>query len=176
MTDQTLDLIRKMVARGMDNDAIRAVLDVVGDETPDNDIAPHTGNRGRPRTAIQTAPQTQTGRPGIRAFVKPDTTRTIYSMNPRVFRGDRRSWRALLDRHAVNGNQRLVAEYIIRNGGSADSREIRASVLREKLHADGITNKAVESAIHGLKTRVPPIIVRESKPANGYESDTAVDA
>ena len=166
MTDQTLNLIRACVERGLDNDTIRDLLAVMTDTGIDAATGkPFDGSSGVPRSAIVTKP----------AFIRPDTTRTIYRMNPRIFRGDRRTWAVTLDRHGVSGNQRLVANHIAAHG-DVDSREIRAHVLTDKLHDDGTTNKAVESAIHALKTRRPPIIVRADKPAEPYTSDTGIDA
>ena len=165
MNDQTLNLIRACVERGLDNATIRDLLAVMTDTGIDA-VSGQPYDGGVPRSTIVTKP----------AFVRPDTTRTVYRMNPRIFRGDRRAWAATLDRHTVNGNQRAVADYIVSQNGSADSRQIRSSVLTDRLHDDGTTNKAVESAIHALKTRKPPIIVRADKPAEPYTSDTGVDA
>lgn len=166
MIPNMIELIRRAIARGMSNEAISEMLDVL--DTDGNMTAPGTPER-KAAIARNTVRSTSATVPAT-AFVKPDQTRTIYRMAVR--KRDGQTWRDVLDRRNVVGNLRVVAEYIAENNASGvDSRLIRQHCLTHKLRSDGV-NKAVESAIDQLKRR--GIIKRADKPIDHTYRGNAV--
>lgn len=158
MTDEILNMIRRAIERGHDNSTILDMLDIAG-------VAADSTARPVGRASVQTTRGSKT------PFRKPDTTRTMYRA---VLRGPARTWASQLDKLGVTGNQRAVIDFVIKNGGEADSRELRRHVLRHKLDPETGTNKAIESAVHALKTRKPALLRAEEKPNGGYASDTGI--
>lgn len=159
MTLRIIGMIRRLIERGLDD---ATIVEVLAELSPQVQTPPAPSTRV-PRATIAVA-KPAPGKPSTPTFHKPDTTRTAYRI---ALRGTVKTWAKQLDGLRVVGSQRAVADFIIRNGGTADSREIRANVLTYALRPDG-SNKAVESAIHAMKKRTPAIIVGEAKPPAPY--------
>ena len=149
MNDQTLDMIRRAIARGMDNDAIRDVL-AVTDDTP---IVQPVGRRvtlsgGVLLTSSQTAtdgPAIAVAQSGKISFTKPDVTTKTY----RLLAAGRKA----LAGGRFNGNMHACMSYLASQpNGEADTRAMRGAILTHKLSPITGRNAAIESALHKLKT------------------------
>lgn len=161
MNDQTLDIIRRAIARGMDNAAIRDFLDLAGVMADSEPAAPARTSGGRKVARNVVSHPAAAAKLNGRNFVKPDMTRTVYMLSKAA------NTPAKLDKLGITGNQRIVADFVGKHPNGADSREMRAAILRHKLRDDG-TNKAIESAVHALCTREPAVLDR-------YERENGTD-
>jgi hypothetical protein len=144
MTKMMLRMIRALIAAGVDDDVILSTMSDA--ETVDT-----------PAVTRRTAPAVTPARVTRATFQKPNQTSVTYRSTLRGANPAKQ-----LDKLGVTGNKRAVMDYVLAAGGPVDSRQLRAAVLTHKLRKDG-TNKAVESAVHGLKT--DGLLVAKSKPA-----------
>lgn len=138
MTDQELDAIRRMIAAGMDNDTIRDMLDIFGAiESPEH-VPSHPGVlQSHPRVGMAVV-----NRAAVRPN-RPDTTRTMYRLS---LIGTR-----MIKRNPGGNIGVIIQHYATTKNAWSDSRAMRsAGVLAHGEH-DG-KNKALESAIHGMRT------------------------
>lgn len=148
-----------LARRGLTEDEITDIVTETGAM-----LEPDRAPVARGRQATVTAQPT--GRRKSQPFVKPDTTRTLYRLS-RALR-NARDLSAALDKLGMRPgtNNRVVLEFVAEQPEqTADTRQMRASILKHALHADGI-NKAIESAVHNLSSREPALLERLEKPAD----------
>lgn len=145
--------IRKLIDAGLDDDTIQTVIDATDNPPAANtpQAPPAIGNRATPAANGRRKPgpkprQTEAAATEVApGFVKPNQTSVSYRATPLG------NTPAKLDKLGVSGNKRAVMDLVLSaNGNGVDSRQMRATILQHKLRADG-TNKAIESAVHGLK-------------------------
>lgn len=142
MNDHTLDAIRRMIDRGMDNETILDMLDTFGVMA---DSTPSAVPIGR-RAVIQNGrPAVATDKAGHVSFVKPDVTTKMY----RLLAPGRKA----LAGQRFTGNKLACMAYLASQAnGEADTRAMRAAILIHKLSPVTGRNAAIESALHELKT------------------------
>jgi hypothetical protein len=142
MNANTLDAIRRMIDAGADNDVILAVLaslTVTDQSTP----APASRRSMTARRDVVTVGHVNGSQP---VYVKPDQTRTVYRLTA--------LGRKLMPgaKNPGGNNGAVIAYFASIDNAWSDTRAMRSAGVLSHGEHDG-KNKALESAIHGMKVR-----------------------
>ena len=152
MDTRTLTALRRMIEAGMDDATIQDVFDLFGETDEKRSAATETHRILTAAVARRTvqrstvAPVVAPERPNVTAagFVKPDTTRTAYRLTP--------VGRRLTTRNPGGNNGEVIQYFATIDNAWSDTRAMRSAGVLAHGERDG-KNKALESAIHGMKTR-----------------------
>lgn len=144
MNAATIDAIRRMIEAGADNNVILAVLAIASDIPATANAMPVERRHNHPRVGRSIAAVPTSTAPQAPTYVKPDQTRTVYRLTA--------LGRRLMAKNPGGNNGEVIAYFAAINNDWSDTRAMRsAGVLAHGEH-DG-KNKALESAIHGMKVK-----------------------